>query len=204
MDKNWILKLAADVEVRHGKEVSDRIFGNIDSVEDTPETLAAWFDNFTTGMDELNDKEFLQQMMVRHCPCGWSETETSEQGIILKELYDKSETLEEFLEFLKTCDFIGDILELRGNALYLIKPMPEEMGAEFCGTCGNGCHCFLARNTKKYVSDIFCYCCTIAHTGNMFKAAFGDDVKMEFVESIICGGKSCTMAVYLPPKSVVD
>ncbi|MDR0442068.1 MAG: hypothetical protein LBH44_01515 [Treponema sp.] len=38
------------------------------------------------------------------------------------------------------------------------------------------------------------------YTGNMFKAAFGDDIKMEFIESIICGGKKCTMTVYLPEK----
>ena len=197
MDKNWLSELAADIEMKHGKEARDKIFGDIDSIEDTPEALAAWFDNFTTGMDELNDKEFLQQMMIRYCPCGWGELETKQQGKILKEQYDRSESLEEFLEFLETCDFIGDILEPCGNILYLIKPMPEEMDV---GTYGKGCHCYLARNTKKIVSDIFCYCCTIAHTGNMFKAAFGDDIKMEFIESIICGGKSCTMAVYLPSK----
>jgi hypothetical protein len=34
----------------------------------------------------------------------------------------------------------------------------------------------------------------------MFKVAFGDNIEMEFIESIICGGKECTMAVNLPEK----
>ena len=199
MDKNWILKLANDIESRHGKDTRDKIFGDIDSVEDTPKSLAAWFDNFTTGMDKLNDKEFLQQMMIKHCPCGWSEAETEEQGKVIKEQYDNCKTLEDFFAFLGKCDFIGDVLELRGNILYLTKPFPEEL--DDVGKCGRGCHCFLARYADKYVSDIFCYCCTIAHTGNMFKVAFGNHIKMEFVESIICGGKECTMTVHLPEKN---
>ena len=63
MDKNWISKLAGEIEARHGKEARDKIFGDIDSVENNPLSLSAWFDNFTTGMDKLDDKEFLQQMM---------------------------------------------------------------------------------------------------------------------------------------------
>jgi hypothetical protein len=198
----WISKLAADVESKHGKKARDRVFGDIDRVEADPKSLSAWFGNFIKGMDGLDDKEFLQQMMIKHCPCGWGEAETLKQGKILKEQYEKSKTLEDYLDFLKTCDFIGDILELRGNVLYLIKPMPEEL--EDVGKCGRGCHCSLARYTDEYITDIFCCCCTIAHTGNMFKAAFGDSIKMEFIESIICGGKKCTMTVHLPEKTTTE
>jgi hypothetical protein len=58
----------------------------------------------------------------------------------------------------------------------------------------------IAMHTNKAVSDIFCHCCTIGHTGRPFQVAFGDDIEMELIESIICGGKACVMAVHLPNK----
>ena len=202
MNKAWLKQLASDIEARHGKDVHGRIFGDIDSIEDTPEAISVWFDNFTTGMDALNDKEFLQQMMAKHCPCGGV---NEEDGNIMKEFYDNSKTLDEFVDsyykwVYEKYDGDVDAMELRGNVLYLTKPPG---GHETTGSCGKGCHCFLAKDTEKYVSDIFCYCCTIGHTGKTFQYVFGDDIKMEFIESIICGGKGCTMAVHLPKKDAV-
>lgn len=196
MNKKWLSKLAADVEARHGKEARDRVFGDLDGVADDQKSVSAWFDSFTTGMDELDDKDFLRRMMVKHCPCGWGGEETAKQGEILKGLHDGSDTQDGFLDALRGCDFIGDIMELDGNVLHLIKPLPENL--EDVGRCGRGCHCELARYTDRHISDIFCYCCTIAHTGNMFKAAFGDGTRMEFVDSIVCGGDECRMTVHLP------
>ena len=92
------------------------------------------------------------------------------------------------------------MMELRGNVLYMTKPQGE---CADTGSCGKGCHCWLAIHANKVVSDIFCHCCTIGHTGRAFKVACGDDIKMEFVESIICGGKECIMTVYLPEKGTV-
>ena len=197
MNKEWIKKLANDVEMRHGREAADKIFGDIDNFTSTPETLSVWFENFTSGMDELNDKEFLQQMMVKHCPCGGG---YEEDGKRYKELYDESKDLNEFVSLLEKYwdeNYGGDRTELRGNVLYLTKPNDEPKPTE---SCGARCHCELACNTIKPVSDIFCYCCTIGHTGRPFQHAFGTDIKMEFVESIICGGKDCVMTVHLPKK----
>jgi len=198
MDRNWILQLASDIEAKYGKETRDKIIGDIDSVQDTPQHLSAWFDNFTTSMDELDDKAFLRQMMANRCPCGG---DYEEDGKAMKEIYDKSNTLEEFVdadrEWMLKKYGDTDKMELHGNVLYMIKPPG---GHEITGSYGNGCHCFLARFTDKSVSDIFCHCCTIGHTGRPFKVAFGDDIKMEFIESIICGGKVCVMTVHLPEK----
>jgi hypothetical protein len=199
MDKVWISRLADDVEAKHGIEVRQNIFGDINGLENSPKAISSWFDNFTRGMDELDDKEFLQQMMVKHCPCGGDD---AENGKIIKEFYDKSKTLDEFIKLyyiwlrkMYNDDF--DAMELRGNVLYLTKPPG---GHKTTGSCGKGCHCFLAKETEKYVSDIFCYCCTIGHTGKPYQYAFGNDIKMEFIESVICGGKSCIMTVHLPEK----
>ena len=201
MNKKWIARLAEDVEERHGQSVRKKLFGDIDGIQDDPKFLSAWFENFTRGMDELNDKEFLRQMMANRCPCGW---DYEENGNAMKEFYENSKTLEEFVvsfnEWLyKKYNGDVDIMELRGNLLYMIKPLKE---SEAAGSCGKGCHCFLAGYTENVVSNIFCYCCTIGHTGGMFKIAFGDNIKMEFVESIICGGKNCAMIVHLPQKGV--
>ena len=199
MDKKWILQLADDVEARHGKEARDRVFGDIDIIQGTPESLSAWFDNFATGMDALDDKEFLRKMMADRCPCGG---DYEEDGAAMKNSYDKSGTLEEFVDSHRKwlCEkHNGDIdeMELRGNVLYMTKPLG---GCEDTGSCGKGCHCWLAMRANNAVSDIFCHCCTIGHTGRPFQVAFGNDIKMEFVESIVCGGKRCTMAIHLPEK----
>jgi hypothetical protein len=148
MDKAWISKLAGDVEAKHGKEARDKIFGDIESVKTTPKSVSEWFDSFTTGMDELGDKEFLQQILAKRCPCGGN---WEKQGKNIKALYDKSKTLEEFIELLRPKH--GDILELKGNILYLTKPLSKSRAA---GSCGKGCHCGLAKGTDKAVSDIFC------------------------------------------------
>ena len=199
MNKQWILQLADDIEAKHGKEACNRIFGDIDSIQDTSESLSVWFDTFVTGMDELNDREFLQKMMANRCPCGSSD---AEDVTAMKSHYDNNKTLEEFVNSYREWldrKYNGDIdkMELRGNVLYLTKPPG---GHEVTGSCGHGCHCFLARFTEKFVSDIFCHCCTIGHTGHIFKVVFGDNIKMEFIESIICGGKACVMTVHLPEK----
>ena len=198
MNKQWLLCLAGDIEEMYGKETSDRIFGDIDSMAHTSEYLSAWFENFTTAMDELGDREFLQQVMATHCPCGG---DYEKIGKAYKYLYDKSDTLEAFVDAQRQwhIDEYGDtdIMELRGNVLYMTKPLGE---CTDTGNCGRGCHCWLAMHTNKAVSDIFCHCCTIGHTGRPFQVAFGDNIKMKLVESIICGGKACVMAVHLPEK----
>jgi len=198
MNKQWILQLAGDIGDKYGKETRDRIFGNIDSMENSPESISAWFNSFSKGLDELNDKTFLQQMMANRCPCGGNyETD----GRAMKDIYERSNTLAEFVDALKkwNIDKYGDydIVEFRDNVLFMTKPLGESSGT---GSCGKGCHCWLAMHTNKTVSDIFCYCCTIGHTGRPFKVAFGDDIEMKFIESIICGGKACVMTVQIPEK----
>jgi len=198
MNREWLLQLASDIEERHGKDARDHFFGDIDSMEHTPEYLSAWFSNFTTEMDRLYDQAFLRQMMANRCPCG-GDYETD--GKEIKAFYDNSETLEAFVGLLRKrypYPTSGDLMELRGNVLYMTKPLGE---CTDTGSYGKGCHCWLAMHTNKVVSDIFCHCCTIGHTGRPFQVAFGDDIQMELIESIICDGKACTMAVHLPEKS---
>jgi hypothetical protein len=180
MNKTWLKQLASDIEARHGKEARDRIFGDIDTVGSDIPTKTAWFGNFTTGMDELDDKEFLQQMMAFRCPCGGDD---EENGNVMKTFYNSSKTLEEFVAsfgqwLYEKYDGDVDVMELRGNVLYMIKPWKDNASNH-----AKGCHCNLAMHTEKTVSDIFCYCCTIGHTGKMFRGAFGNEIKMDFIES---------------------
>jgi len=199
MNKSCLIRLAKDIEAKHGKAARDRIFGDINDRGGDSATVARWFENFTSGMDELDDKEFLTALMVKHCPCGG---DASKDGEIIKGFYDKSKSLEEFVSLLdewqhKRWKGREDTTELRGNVLYMTKKPVKSSKA---GKCGKGCHCVLARHTDNYVSDIFCYCCTIGHTGKPFQVAFGEDIKLEFIDSLIIGGKGCTMAIYLPLK----
>jgi len=199
MNKTWLKQLASDIEARHSKDACDRIFGDIDAVGDCQSSISTWFDNFTTSMDELDDKEFLQQMMANRCPCGGDNVK---DGKIIKELYDKSKTLDEFVDLFDKWQRsiwkgVEDITELCGNVMHLTK---RPMNNPDSGKCGMGCHCWLAHYTDKYISDIYCYCCTVGHTGRPFQYAFGEDIKLEFIDSLIISGKGCTMAVHLPEK----
>ena len=198
MNIQWLLQLAENIETKYGKNSRDRIFGDINSIQDKPECLSAWFENFTNGLDELNDKKFLQQLIAEHCPCGG---DYEKDGKAIKDIYDKSDSLVDFVNANKKwmLDKYGDTdeMELRGNVLYMTKPLG---GCAETGRYGKGCHCWLAMHTNTAVSDIFCHCCTIGHTGRPFQVAFGNDIRMELVESIVCGGKKCIMAIYSPDK----
>jgi len=194
----WLRQLAGDIEARHGKEASDRMFGDLENMKTGRKFLSEWFDNFITGMDELDDKEFLQNMMVNRCPCSPGKANYEKQAKYIKKSYDESESLEDFVEKLRNAKPpLGDNLELQGNILYNIK---NPYNRKESGSCGMGCHCQLACHTNKHISDIFCYCCTVAHDGKPFVMAFGDDVKVEFAYSLINGGKACASATYLPDK----
>ena len=200
MNKQWILQLASDIEAKYGKEQQDYIFGDVDSMTNEPKCLSAWFGNFTRGLDELNDKKYLRQMMASRCPCGG---DYEKDGKEIRTFYDDSKTLEEFVGLLRKrypYPTGGDLMELRSNVLYMTKPPGPGRHTDM-GSCGKGCHCWLAKHTDNAVSDIFCHCCTIGHTGRPFQVAFGDDIKMELIESIVCGGKQCIMTVDLPKKS---
>jgi hypothetical protein len=200
MNKQWLARLAEIIEERHGKDARAQIFGDIDSIGSGQKSRAAWFARFTSGMDSLNDKEFLAAMMADHCPCGGN---AEKEGKSIKALYDKSKSLEEFVDLFSAKEHEQwkgreDTKELRGNVLYMTK---KPMNSKTTGKCGKGCHCGLAKHTDIYVSDIFCYCCTVGHTGKPFKAAFGDDIKLEFIDSLIIGGKGCILAIHLPEKT---
>ena len=194
---HWLSQLANDIEAKYGREARDKIFGDIDALKDSHKCLSPWFDNFIRGMDELDDKAYLQDMMARLCPCGPGKTNMPKIVKFIKKSYEESETLTEFVAKLEKDGRTSDNFELHGNVLYLIKNLRNQKNA---GLCGKGCHCGLAKYTDKYISDIFCYCCTVGHDGKPFKMALGDDLKVEFAYSLINGGKACASAIYLPEK----
>jgi hypothetical protein len=195
---SWLRKLAADIEERHGKEARDKVFGDLENMSTSRKFITEWFDNFIDRMDELNDREFLQAMMAKRCPCGPGTYNYKKQAKYIRESYDESESMEDFVEKLRNAEPpLGDNLELQGNILYNIK---NPYNRKESGSCGNGCHCQLACHTNKQISDIFCYCCTVAHDGKPFVMAFGEDVKVEFAYSLINGGKACASATHLPNK----
>ena len=196
MDKNWILQLAEDIEERHGSEVRDKIFGDVDLVCDDHESISAWFDNFVIGMDELNDREFLSSMMAKHCPCRYTEAEED-----IKKIFEETNTLEEFVARLDENGIFSDSVKLSGNVLYATKQPFSVYGKHnHSGRYSEKCHCDLASHTERPISDIFCHCCTVGYYEKMFKNALGVDVKVEFVDSVIKGGTGCAAAIYLPEK----
>ena len=192
MRKTWVSKLAGEVEMKYGKEVSNRIFGDFHNVPKDPDAEKEWFYQFTKGMDELGDKEFLTSIMAKHCPCGYNHAVRS-----IKKYYEQSTNTQDFVKQLDESGEFGDFIELKENVMYATKP---PMNHKQAGSCGKGCHCSLARLTDKLISDIFCYCCTVGYYKKMFKKALGVDVNVEFVDSIVTGGKGCTAAIHLPER----
>lgn len=194
MNKEWLERIASDIEAKHGTEAREKIFRNMQELSEDDDSVREFFHRFVKGMDELDDKEFLTSVMANNCPCGHSDAEKS-----IKKAYGKSKTLEEFAQRLEREGIIDDEVSLRGNVLTLTKYPFEKYGKhDHNGKYITLCHCELASHTMQPVSDIFCHCCTVGFYGKMFKNALGVDVKVVFRDSYIIGGKACTADIYLP------
>ena len=194
MDKNWISRLANDIERKHGKEMRDHIFGDFENIKNTHKPTAAWFANFTKGLDELNDRKFAIEVLIKQCPCTWKEAEREKS---IRESYEKSNSFEEFVLLCDKTGVVSQIIEYEDNIIYLLKKPRNKKTA---GKCGKGCHCSLASHTEVYASDLFCHCCTVGFDGRPFRKVFGDDIRIEFIESFITNGNPCKTAVYIPKK----
>ncbi|MDR0896363.1 MAG: GNAT family N-acetyltransferase [Oscillospiraceae bacterium] len=201
MDKEWIKRLAEEIERKHGKEKRACICGDIDNISDDSDAQRKWFHCFTHEIDKLEDKQFLQQTMARHCPCPYPEAEKD-----IRHLYETAQNLEEFVYLLDKNGIFVDRVRLDGNVLYATK-LPFSLidihndvadRRKHTGRYTEYCHCDLGSRTDEPISDIFCHCCTVGYYGKMFKNALGIDVKVEFVESVITGGRECTAAIHLP------
>jgi hypothetical protein len=194
MRKRWLNQLAKDIETQYGKEIRDNIFGDIDGISNDHEEISAWFANFIKGLDGLDDKEFVKEMMAKRCPCGWKEKAREEA---VRNSYENSQSFEEFALLCEKSGVVSQKIEYKDNVLYLLK---NPMSHKSAGSCGKGCHCSLARITDEYISDLFCHCCTVGFDGRPFRKVFGDDIKVEFIESFVTNGNPCKTAVYIPIK----
>ena len=198
--------LAYYIGERHGNDVADKIFGDMPKCNHFSdggghEIIGPWFHKFVKGMDELNDKEFLQNWLIKYSSCGeYKHLNYLEVlGRFIKECYDKCKTLEEFVDIMQKDERVQRELpkcKLEKNILYCIRPKQSDKNR---GACGKGCHCSLARHADEPISDIFCYCC-VGHDVQPFQMAFGNDIKVELISSIVCGDKECVTAIHLPAK----
>ena len=196
MNKEWLSKLASAIEAKHGTVTRNRIFGDIANLSEDDIVICSFFHKLVSEMDELDDREFLTSVMANNCPCGHRDFE-----VIIKKTYDESNTLEEFAERLERGNLIEDLVSFEGNILTLTKHPFEKYGKhKHSGLFTKGCHCELASHAKEPISSIFCHCCTVGFYGKMFKNALGVDVKVEFIDSVIIGGKGCKAVIHLPPK----
>ena len=199
MDKKWITQLADKIKEKYGEDTRNRIFGDIDNIDYNCNTLPDWFENFTKGLDELNDRDFLISYMSENCPCYYKEAEEN-----IRKLYNEVKSLDEFVKRLDEDGIFNDNTKLRGNVLYATKQKWSYVCDKFGGKHNhNGmfsgsCHCFLASCSKEPISDILCHCCTVGNYSKMFKNALGVDVKVDFVDSVLIGGTGCTAAIHLP------
>jgi len=200
MDKNktdWLEKIASDVEAKYGSEIRGRVFGDLSKINDDHDSIKTWFERFISGMDKLNDKSFLTSVMAAHCPCSHPELEKN-----IRKNYQESGNLKEFAKRLDDDGLFEDTIKLEGNVLMAVKKPFSKYGAhKHEEPYSKSCHCDLGSRADKPISDIFCHCCTVGFYGKMFKNALNADVKVELIDSVIMGGKSCTSAIYLPEKN---
>jgi hypothetical protein len=194
MNKACLKQLASDIKEKYGNEISDSIFGDINEIDNGHKAIASWFSNFVKSLDNLDDKEFVKKMLTDRSPCIWKEGERVE---IIRKSYEESQSFEEFASLLGERS-VGDRVEFNDNVLYLIK---NPVDKKDIGSCGKGCHCALACHTEEYISDIFCHCCTVGFCGRPFRKVFGDDIRVEFIESFITNGNPCKTAIYVPKKA---
>ena len=190
------LHVADSIEAKYGAEVRNKMFGDIDVVSMNHDSLCNFFHKFVSEMDKLDDKDFLTGVMAECCPCYHRGIEEN-----IRKNYAKSKTIGEFAHRLDEDRLFDDTIKLEGNILIATKRPFEKHGKhDHTGPYTTTCHCELASHAQHPVSDIFCHCCTVGFYGKMFKNALGQDVKVEFVESVITGGRGCTAAIHLPEK----
>jgi hypothetical protein len=65
------------------------------------------------------------------------------------------------------------------------------------GAVSKGCYCPAARYRPPKPNDVHCYCSRASHEA-VWAAALGRPVRVDLVESVRRGGRTCHFAVHLP------
>jgi hypothetical protein len=193
---NWLEGIADDIEAKYGSEIRGRIMGDFRNINDDHESVKMWFSGFIAGMNELDDKAFITSVLAVRCPCSHSELEAN-----IRKNYQESGDLHDFVKRLDSDGLFEDSVSLEGNVLIATKKPFSRYGKHnHTEPYSTSCHCNLGSRASKPISAIFCHCCTVGFYGKMFRNALNMDIKVEFRDSVITGGKGCTAAIYLPGK----
>ena len=172
---SWIEKLNKSLELAVGDETRRAIMEGSESLTSAsgPRRKATWVKNAMDRMDSMLDEKTRIEVMER-CSCDF-EVRKGEA----RRIYEQSTDIDDFIEKLgNRCNK----LERVGNILYSIKTA--------------GCDCGWVMATKTPISPTFCHCGK-GYIAKYFQAVFQKPVKVDIIQSAVCGDEVCRFAVHL-------
>jgi hypothetical protein len=149
----------------------------------TPEQKATWCRGAIKQMDELLDKR--TRIRVREmCACCLTPFRLRP----MKRMRDANPKLDDFLAAVQKSGLMGAEVRRRGSKVHI------SFGTQWCV-------CHAIRASKVPVSVTYCHCCK-GHLMGLLAAAFGEQVKMDIIETHISGGKDCRF-VFHPTRQML-
>lgn len=214
INKQWFDNIAKALDENVGNFQRNEIMKGYDDLNGTSseEEVGLWLERFIEKMSEIENESLAKHIFRDNSPCNINAHPDFISRV--KEIYEKSNNIEEFVNEINSQGFWN--FKLENNILFTTKPFAcgkgEPTGGGNCGDCtkcndsykstiSNKCHCWQAKLISKPVSKLYCFC-----GAGFYKPLFDDlwqtDTRIEPINTVIAGSNKCVFAIYIPEKIV--
>jgi predicted hydrocarbon binding protein len=179
--KEWLNGFRTIVSEQIGKKTYEKIAKNcakcksVANDSEMADCVKEIMENFDNVVDNKEKRTDVMETMGYYC----FQNHFLERALQVK---DQSKGLEDIIKNLN--QVIGDeeYFKVKGNTIL----------AKF-----NQCYCHIGvQVAKEPISETYCYC-SLGWLKDLFKILLEKDVKIEMLESIVSGGKSCEFIIHL-------
>ncbi len=168
--------LARNIEKQAGLGVALKVMKNVEQFESTHNRIiqAEWIKEAIKRLEKEVGTEKSIKIMEN---CG---RDCCKKHTRYKKLIKESKPIEEFLDKLST-----------GGFQFKLKDKNTIVG-EY-----DKCYCYMIKQTKKlFTTKTYCHC-GVGHIKEIFESFFKKPVKVELVQSVITGAKSCEFLIQI-------
>lgn len=173
---NKVERILESIKTNIGTDFYNNIIADcgVPDMKATPGKQAKYVKKILDRINETHGEEAAEKVMK---PCGYqcisaSAIETA------KKLYEKSSSIDNFLQLLNERHIGGGQLHIRDGKIIGVY---------------NTCYCGLAKQAKD-LSPVYCYCST-GWFEKLFSSVLGDSVKVEKIQSILDGSDKCIFEI---------
>jgi predicted hydrocarbon binding protein len=172
-------RLAKNIEKMASPDAAAVVMQNVEEFQSAPTNAAnaAWLKKAMETLETLVGTETTVRIMEecgRKC-CGQTWRTRA------KQLFNKSKSMEEFIQNLNSAHLGGGRLKIQGDTI----------------TGGyDHCYCGQVKNTKDVFPLTYCHC-SVGWYKQLFESALGRPVDVELVQSIVTGAETCEFIIYI-------